>query len=147
LNYAHPDSLKILKNSDAWEFYRINHKTFEGMTGTGAFHCWSRDAVRPGRRRDKVLPERRSIMLFLNMYSFKEGKREEIIKRRLEIGTGAPEGVKIIGEWTALDGSGGYLIFDTDTPDYSWTMKWNDLLDMEMIPILDTEKDVMGLLK
>lgn len=64
----------------------------------------------------------------------------------LEIGTGAPEGVKIIGEWTALDGSGGYLIFETDKPDYSWTMKWNDLLDMEMIPIVDTEKDVMGLL-
>ena len=40
------------------------------------------------------------IMLFMNIYAYKEGKREEIIKRRLEIGTGAPDGVKIIGEWT-----------------------------------------------
>jgi len=86
-------------------------------------------------------------MLFMNVYSYKEGKREEIINRRLEIGTGAPDGVKIIGEWTDLSGSGGYLVFETDKPNYAWTMAWNDLLDMEIIPILDTEKDVIGLLK
>ena len=86
-------------------------------------------------------------MLFLNAYTYKEGKREEIIERRLEQGLGVPEGTKIIGEWTALEGSGGYMIFETDTPDYAWTMMWNDLLDMQIIPILDTEKDIMGLLK
>jgi len=37
-------------------------------------------------------------MLFLNVYSYKEGKREEIIARRLEKGRAEPEGVKIIGE-------------------------------------------------
>ncbi len=86
-------------------------------------------------------------MLFLNVYTYKEGKREEIIARRLEKGTGKPEGVKVHGEWTALDGSGGFMIFETDRADYSWTMMWNDLLDMKIIPILDTEKDVIGLLK
>jgi len=86
-------------------------------------------------------------MLFLNVYSYNEGKREEIIARRLEKGRAEPEGVKIIGEWTALDGSGGYMIFETDKPDYSWTLTWSDLLDMDIIPILDTEKDVIGLLK
>ena len=86
-------------------------------------------------------------MLFLNVYTYKEGKREEIIERRLEKGRGEPEGVKIIGEWTTLEGSGGYMIFETDSPDYTWTMMCNDLLDMQIIPILDTEKDVMGLLK
>ncbi len=86
-------------------------------------------------------------MLFLNIYSYKEGKREEIIERRLEKGRGEPEGVKIIAEWTALDGSGGYMVFETDKPDYSWTLAWSDLLNMQIIPILDTEKDVMGLLK
>jgi hypothetical protein len=86
-------------------------------------------------------------MLFMNVYSYKEGKREEIINRRLEIGTGAPDSVNIIGEWTDLSGTGGYMVFETDKPDYMWTMAWNDLLDMEIIPILDTEKDVIGLLK
>lgn len=86
-------------------------------------------------------------MLFLNTYYFKEGKREEIIKQRVEQGHGAPESVKIIGQWSRLDGSGGFTIFETDTPDYTWTMMWSDLLEMEIIPILDTEKDVMSLLK
>ena len=65
----------------------------------------------------------------------------------MEKGRAEPEGVKIIGEWTAVDGSGGYMLFETDKLDYSWTSAWNDLLDMEMIPVVDTEKDVIGLLK
>jgi len=86
-------------------------------------------------------------MLFLNIYTYKEGKREAIIARRLEKGRAEPVGVKIIGEWTNLAGSGGFMVFETDKPDYSWTLAWSDLLDMQLIPILDTEKDVMGLLK
>ena len=86
-------------------------------------------------------------MLFLNVYYYKEGKKEEIIKQRVEQGHGAPEGIKIIGEWTRLDGSGGYTLFETDKPDFMWTMMWNDLLDMEIVPVLDTEKDIMSLLK
>jgi hypothetical protein len=86
-------------------------------------------------------------MLFLNIYTYREGMREQIIERRLEKGRSEPDGVKIIGEWTALDGSGGFMVFETDKPDYSWTLAWNDLLDMQLIPVLDTEKDVIGLLK
>jgi hypothetical protein len=85
-------------------------------------------------------------MLFLNIYTYKGDKRQEIIERRLEIGTGAPEGVKIIGEWTRLGGGGGYVIYETDKPDYTWTLAWSDLLEMEVVPILDTEKDVLSLL-
>jgi len=86
-------------------------------------------------------------MLFLNVYFYKEGKREEIIERRLEKGSGVPEGTKLIGEWSRLDGSGGFMLYEQDKPNYMWTMMWNDLLDIEIIPILDTEKDVMSLLK
>jgi len=85
-------------------------------------------------------------MIFLNHYRYKDGKRDEVIKRRLEIGRKEPAGTRIIGEWTSYDGSGGYLIFETDNPDYSWTITWNDLLDMEVVPLFDTEKDVMKLL-
>ena len=86
-------------------------------------------------------------MLFLNIYTYKEGKREEIIAQRMEKGRGEPEGTKVHGEWTSLDGSGGYMLFETDNPDYMWTMMWNDLLDMVIVPVVDTEKDVMSLLK
>jgi hypothetical protein len=86
-------------------------------------------------------------MLFLNIYKIKEGKRDETVKRRLEKGAAEPKGVKIIGEWTALDGSAGYMVFETEKPDYSWSMTWSDLLDMQLIPVIDTEKDLMSLLK
>ena len=86
-------------------------------------------------------------MIFINHYRIKDGKRDEVIKRRLEIGRKEPAGTKILGEWSALEGNRGYLVFETDQPDYSWTMTWSDLLDMEVIPVLDTEKDVMKLLK
>ena len=85
-------------------------------------------------------------MIFLNIYTYKEGQKENHSKA-FGKGNSKHEGVKIHGEWTALDGSGGYMIFETNSPDYSWTMMWNDLLDMEIVPVLDTEKDVMGLLK
>ena len=86
-------------------------------------------------------------MIFINHYRIKEGKRDEVIKRRLEIGRKEPKGTKIIGEWSAMSGNQGFLIFETDKPDFSWTLIWSDLLDMEVIPVFDTDKDVMGLLK
>jgi hypothetical protein len=42
----------------------------------------------------------------------------------------APEGVKIIGEWTDAGGHRGFLLFEA----------------MDLIPVVDTEKDVMSLL-
>ena len=56
-------------------------------------------------------------MLFLNIYYYKEGKREEIIERRLANGTGITEGTKLVGEWSRLDGSGGYMLYEQDKPD------------------------------
>lgn len=86
-------------------------------------------------------------MIFLNHYRIKEGKRDEAIKRRLEFGRKEPKGTKIIGEWSAYGGNGAYLIFETDQPDFSWTLAWSDVLEMDIIPLFDTEKEVMGLLK
>lgn len=86
-------------------------------------------------------------MIFLNHYRFKDGKSQDAVKRRLEKGIGTPEGTKVLGEWTRADGTGGYLIFETDKPEYAWTLQWSDLLDMDVIPLYDTEKDVMKLFK
>lgn len=81
-----------------------------------------------------------------NIYTYKEGKREESIQRPQEKVRGEPQGVRILGEWTALNGRGGYMLFETDKPDYPWTMAWNDLLNMEIVPVLNTEKEIIGLL-
>ena len=85
-------------------------------------------------------------MLFMSIYTFKADKRDEIIKRRLEKGRQAPEGVKVIGEWTYLGGHKGFIVFEADNPTVEWSMAWDDLMDIEILPIADTEKDVMSLL-
>ena len=85
-------------------------------------------------------------MLFLVIYIWEPEKRDEIIKRRVEKGTMAPEGIKILGEWTDLGGARGFVLYETAEPSIVWTMAWSDLMSMEVIPVADTEKDVMGLL-
>jgi len=69
-----------------------------------------------------------------------------IVQRRVEKGRMAPEGVKIIGEWTDAGGHRGFLLFEAPEPKYEWTIAWSDLMKMDLIPVVDTEIDVMSLL-
>ena len=85
-------------------------------------------------------------MLFMSIYTWEPENRDEIIKRRVEKGSMVPEGVEIIGEWTDLGGSRGFTIYETPMPTIDWTLAWSDLMKIEVVPIVDLEKDVMGLL-
>ncbi len=82
-------------------------------------------------------------MLFMNIFTYEPDKRDQIIERRIEKGNMAPESVKIIGQWTALSGGRGFILFEADEPTLEWTLAWSDLMKMEIIPRLDTEKVVM----
>jgi len=88
-------------------------------------------------------------MLFMNMYSWDNDKRDKIIERRVEKGTMVPEGVKIIGEWTAVGRDKGFMLCEADDPVLmsQFNMAWNDILKSDLMLVLDTEKDLMGLLK
>ena len=85
-------------------------------------------------------------MLFLTIYTWEPEKRDVITKRRAEKGNMVPKGVKIIGEWTDLGGGRGFMLFETAEPKIEWTLAWSDLMKMDVIPVVDTEKDVMSLL-
>lgn len=88
-------------------------------------------------------------MLFVMTYSWDKEKRDEIIKRRLEKGRMVPSGVKILGEWTAIARRVGFMVMEADDPKLmvQGNMAWNDILDYDIFPVLDTEKDLLGLLK
>ena len=88
-------------------------------------------------------------MLFMNAYSWDPGTRDEVIARRVEKGTMAPEGVKIVGEWTAIGRNKGFLLVETDDPMLltQFNMAWNDILKTDIMVVLDTEKDLMSVLK
>jgi hypothetical protein len=81
-------------------------------------------------------------MILLNNYRLKEGKSQDAVYRRLINGIGTPEGIRVLAKWTRADGTGGYLIFETDKPEFAWTPQWSNLLDMDVIPLYDTKKDV-----
>ncbi len=82
-------------------------------------------------------------MLFMNVFTYEPDKRDEIIKRRLEKGNMIPEDVKVLGQWTDLGGGRGFIVFESDEPHLEWTLAWSDLMNIDLIPIVDTEKDVI----
>ena len=88
-------------------------------------------------------------MLFVIMYSWEKEKRDEIIKRRLEKGRMVPKGVKVLGEWTAIGKRVGFEVIEADDPKLivQGNLAWNDIIDLEVYPVLDTEKDLLGLLE
>lgn len=84
----------------------------------------------------------------MSIYTYEPGKRNEIIKRRLEKGTGAAAGVKVVGEWIALAGHRGFMLFEAEDPKavMATTLVWSDLLRFESVPVMEAE-EVMKLAK
>jgi len=81
-------------------------------------------------------------MLFLNIYTWKPEKRNEIIKRRMEKGISLSDGVKKVGEWSDLGGCRGFLLVEaTDAAAcMASTIAWSDLMKMEIVPVGETSQ-------
>jgi hypothetical protein len=79
-------------------------------------------------------------MLFMNIYTWKPGQRNELLKRRMEKGMALSEGVKLIGEWTDLGGGRGFLLVESNDAKscMASTMVWSDLMKMEIVPVIVT---------
>jgi hypothetical protein len=83
------------------------------------------------------------------VYTWEKDTRDEIIKRRLEKGTMAPTGVKILSEWTAVGRNIDYALVEAEDAKLlsQMSVAWTDIIDMDIQPVIDTEKDLLGLLK
>jgi hypothetical protein len=88
-------------------------------------------------------------MLFMTVSTWSPDKRDEIIKRRMEKGAMTPKGAKVLGEWTVLGKNLGFQLVEVDDPKVlaEGELAWNDILEMDTYVVLDTEKDLLGLLK
>jgi hypothetical protein len=88
-------------------------------------------------------------MLFINMYTWDIEKRDEIIKRRVDNGRMTAEGVKVLGEWTAVGKNMGFMLFEAEDPKLisQSNLAWSDIIKIENLLVLDTEKDLIDLLK
>ena len=88
-------------------------------------------------------------MLFMLVSSWTSDMRDEVIKRRLEKGLQYPKEVKVLGEWTVIGQNMDYLLAEADDPKAvaQAHLALSDILDVETHLVLDTEKDLLGLLK
>jgi Protein of unknown function (DUF3303) len=70
-----------------------------------------------------------------------KSKRDAAFARFLETGGQPPKGVKLLGRWTKVDMSGGYDLLETDNPEAlaDMAVEWNDLLDIQIIPVLEDQ--------
>jgi hypothetical protein len=87
-------------------------------------------------------------MLFMNILTWEPSKRNEIIKRRLEIGMGIPKEAKVIGEWTDVSGGRDFTLLEAADPKvmFAGVLAWSDLIKFEIIPVMEGE-EVMKLAK
>ena len=87
-------------------------------------------------------------MLFLIVCNYEPERRDEITLRRAQKGLMMPEGIKVVGEWSALTGGQVYLVLEGDNPELflAAARAWSDLMTIESMPVIETEK-MMELLK
>jgi hypothetical protein len=87
-------------------------------------------------------------MLFITIYTWEPGQRNELLKRRMEKGMALHEGVKVLGEWTDLCGGRGFMLLESNDPKalIAATMAWSDLMKIEAVPVIETA-DLMKVAK
>jgi hypothetical protein len=87
-------------------------------------------------------------MLFMTIYTWDPAQRNEIVKRRFEIGLTISKEAKLIGEWIDLGGGRGFLLYETGDAKgmMEGTMRWGDLMSFEIVPVIQAE-EVMKLAK
>ena len=81
-------------------------------------------------------------MLFMAIYTWEPEKGLEIQKRRLEQGRMTPEGMKVVGEWSAIGGGRTFLLVEVDDPTVALAASaaWSDLGKVDPIPVIETEE-------
>jgi hypothetical protein len=81
-------------------------------------------------------------MLFMSIYTYEPGNKEAVINRRLEKGPLVQEGTKIVGEWSSIAGGRNFRLVEVDNPRsmLGSAAAWNDLGNIEIFPVMQTEE-------
>lgn len=80
-------------------------------------------------------------MKFMLTFAIKpESKgRDEAIARFKATGGLPPEGVKLLGRWTAADFSGGFDLLESDDVKAlaEFSLMWSDVIETKIVPVLE----------
>jgi hypothetical protein len=65
--------------------------------------------------------------------------RDEAIARFKRTGTDMPKGARLIGRWTAVDFSGGFVLIESDDAAALTenSLRWSDLMELRIAPVLE----------
>jgi hypothetical protein len=80
-------------------------------------------------------------MLFMTVYSWEPGKRDEVAKRSpLNEDAALPKGIKSLGQWSVIGNNRGFRLLDVEDPEamYKGAREWTDLFNVEYFPVLET---------
>lgn len=80
-------------------------------------------------------------MKFITTFTFEpeSGRRDEAIARFQKTGGQPPEGVKLLGRWTAADFSGGFVLIESDDTAAltRFALMWSDLMELHIVPVVE----------
>jgi hypothetical protein len=83
----------------------------------------------------------KEIMKFMLTFSLKpESKgRDEAIARFQATGGQPPQGVTMLGRWTAADFSGGFDLLESDDAAAltEFSLQWSDLMELKLVPVIE----------
>ena len=83
-------------------------------------------------------------MKFIVTFSWEPNKqvRAEGIARFLETGGQPPAGARLLGRWTRLDFSGGFVLVESDDPKAmtQFALDWSDLMELQIVPVLEDQE-------
>jgi hypothetical protein len=81
-------------------------------------------------------------MRFMVIEHFREGLAPEVYRRFRERGRMAPDGVRYISSWVDLDFERCFQIMEADSVEAlgGWTVRWDDLIDFEIVPVRTSEE-------
>jgi hypothetical protein len=78
-------------------------------------------------------------MIVMSTYTIRPGCMPEAVSRFLSGKATPPSGVKILGRWHKIDCSGGYTLFETDSPAtlFEFTASWADVLENHSTVVIE----------
>lgn len=83
-------------------------------------------------------------MLYMVVEHFRGGDAVPVYRRFRERGRLAPEGLRYVSSWVSADFRRCYQVMECDDPQLlrQWAANWEDLVELEVVPVVTSSEAV-----
>ena len=76
-------------------------------------------------------------MVFMVIERFRPGRAPDVYRRFRDRGRLAPDGVRYVASWVALDFARCFQVMEADDEAQlrEWAARWEDLVELEIVPV------------